>query len=83
MIKSESNNQVVKSFPDLLTESELVEYLRIAEVSKAAEYKHVVANLIRVHGLPRIHICRQPLYPLQAIRRWVREKLAKEQRCEF
>ncbi len=74
----EFNKQTVKSWPDLMTESELVEYLRIPEVSKAKDYGCVVDNLKRAHGLPCIHIARQPLYPVAAIRRWVEEKLQKE-----
>lgn len=76
---AESNNQTVKSWPDLLTESELVEYLRIADVSRAKNFRYVIDNLKRMRGLPSIHICRQPLYPLSAIRKWVEEKVAKEQ----
>jgi len=74
----ESNNQLVKSWPDLMTESELVEYLRIAEVSKAKDYGYVVDNLKRMHGLPAIHISRKSLYPLTAIRRWIDQKVEKE-----
>ena len=79
MDESKSNNQTVKSWPDLMTESELVEYLRIPEVSKAKDYDCVVDNLKRMQDLPSIHICRQPLYPLAAIRKWIEEKVAKEQ----
>lgn len=56
-----------KPCPALLTEQELIEFLRIPEVSKAKEYRHVVANLKRVHDLPCIHIGRQPLYPLESV----------------
>lgn len=65
--------------PELLTEAELIQYVRIPLVSSAADYGNVIANLKRVHGLPCIHISKQPLYPLEAIRRWVQEKTAKEQ----
>ncbi|MCP4707599.1 MAG: hypothetical protein GY869_03155 [Planctomycetes bacterium] len=64
-------------FPDLLTESELIEYLRIPEVSKAKNYHNVIDNLKRYHGLPRIHISGQPLYPLEAIQEWIRNQTAK------
>ena len=79
MEKVKSNNQVVKSWPDLMTESELVEYLRIPLIAKTENYKNVVDNLKRTQGLPSVHICRQPLYPLAAVRRWVEEKVEKEQ----
>jgi hypothetical protein len=65
--------------PDLLTEAELIQYLRIPLVSSATDYGNVIANLKRMHGLPCIHISKQSLYPLEAIRRWVQEKIAKEQ----
>jgi hypothetical protein len=64
--------------PDLLTETELIQYLRIPLVSKAADYGNVVDNLKRFHDLPCIHISKQPLYPLEAIRRWVQEKIIRE-----
>ena len=58
----------------LLTESELVEYLRIPAVSKAADYRNVISNLKRFHDLPRIHICGRPLYPRKAIDLWIEAK---------
>jgi hypothetical protein len=68
------------SCPDLLTEDELIRFLRIPAVSKAEDYSNVIANLKRMHDLPCIHICKQPLYPLAAVRRWIEEKLQKERR---
>lgn len=65
---------------ELMTEAELVVFLRIPEISKAEDYANVIENLKRMHNLPCIHICKQPLYPLEAIRRWIEEKLSKEQR---
>ena len=58
----------------LLTENELIEFLRIPEVSKAADYHNVIENLKRMHGLPRIHICGKPLYPIEAVKNWIKEK---------
>ncbi len=66
--------------PALMTEAELIRFLRIPEISKAKDHSNVVANLKRMHDLPCIHICKQPLYPLDAIRKWIEEKLLKEQR---
>ena len=43
--------------PELLTEAELIEFLRIPEISKAKNYHNVIYNLKRFHDLPRIHIC--------------------------
>ena len=65
-------------FPELMTETELVHFLRIHNVSQATNPHNVVENLKRFHRLPCIHISRQPLYPLTAVRRWVEDKLVKE-----
>jgi hypothetical protein len=65
-------------FPELMTETDLVHFLRISDVSQATNPHHVVENLKRFHQLPCIHISRRPLYPLAAVRRWVEDKLAKE-----
>ena len=72
----EEPNQV--GFPELMTETELTHFLRIPDVSPGANPHNVVDNLKRFHQLPCIHISRQPLYPLVAVRRWVEDKLAKE-----
>jgi len=65
-------------FPELMTEAELMRFLRIPDVSHGANPSNVVENLKRFHHLPCIHISRQPLYPLTAVRRWVEDKLVKE-----
>ncbi len=61
-------------YPDLLTENELISFLRIPEVSNAADYHNVIENLKRMHDLPRVHICGKPLYPIEAVRKWIKEK---------
>ena len=63
----------MQPYPDIMTEEELIRYLRIPEVSKATDYHNVIENLRRMHDLQYIHICRQPLYPLEAIIKWVEE----------
>jgi len=68
------------SFSEILTQQELIRYLRIPEISRARDHANVIDNLKRYHGLPCIHISKQPLYPLAVVRRWVREKLIEEQR---
>jgi hypothetical protein len=65
-------------FPELMTETELMHFLRIPDVSHGANPHHVVENLKRFHQLPCIHISRQPLYPLAAVKRWVEDKLVRE-----
>ena len=67
------------NFPELMTEQELVEFLRIPEVSKSEDYGNVIKNLKRMRGLPALHICRQPLYSREAIRHWIEQQTEKEQ----
>jgi len=65
--KIPNNPKTILTVPELLTETELIEYLRIPEISKSKNFSNVVANLKRYHDLPRIHICGQPLFPREAI----------------
>jgi hypothetical protein len=60
--------------PELLTEEELIAFLRIPLISNSKNHYNVIDNLKRMHGLPRIHICGKPLYPLEAIRQWIANK---------
>lgn len=64
--------------PDLLTEEELIRFLRIPEISKAQDYHNVIAHLKRMHNLPCVHICSQPLYFLEDIYDWLRAKRRME-----
>lgn len=75
-MKSKTNSNSVK---DLMTQAELIEYLRIPEISKTKNYDNVVDNLKRMHDLPCIHISKQPLYPLDSVRKWVTLKVEREQ----
>jgi hypothetical protein len=75
----DTNVNTAFGYPELMTQLELIEYLRSPEVSTAGNYSNVVDNLKRLHGLPCIHISKQPLFPLEAIRQWIREKLTREQ----
>ena len=63
---------------ELMTESEVIQFLRIPEVSNSKNYHNVIENLKRMHDLPRIHICGKPLYPREAIREWIRQKTTNE-----
>lgn len=65
--------EILLNLPDLLSEKELIQYLRIPEVSRAKDHRNVIDNLKRFHDLPRIHICGKPLYPLEAIREWIKK----------
>ena len=76
-MEPEPNNQSV-GIRELMTETELVEFLRIPMVSKSKDHHNVIANLKRMRSLPCIHICRQPLYPREAIQSWIQEQTEKE-----
>jgi hypothetical protein len=60
---------------ELMTESEVIQFLRIPELSSSKDYHNVIENLKRVRGLPRIHICRKALYPKKAILEWVERQI--------
>jgi hypothetical protein len=60
--------------PELLTEEELILFLRIPNISNAKDYSNVIDHLKRMHCLPRIHICGKILYPTEAIKEWIRKK---------
>ena len=61
--------------PDLMTEAELVEYLRIPEVSAANNPRNVIDNLKRAKNLPCIHISNKCLYPRDAVRDWIMQQI--------
>ena len=67
-------NYSLGTLPELMTEEEVIQYLRIPEVSKSEDYHNVIENLKRFRDLPRIHICNKALYPLEAIRKWIQKE---------
>jgi hypothetical protein len=81
-IKTEDLDQHQKSLCSgglsLMTEEELIEFLRIPEISKAKNHGYVIENLRRMHDLPCVHICRQPLYPLKSVLEWLDQQVEKE-----
>ncbi len=60
---------------ELMTESEVVQFLRIPEISNSKNYHNVIEHLKKFRGLPRIHICRKALYPKKAILEWVERQI--------
>ncbi len=70
----------LSAYPLLLTEDELVALLRIPEVSKTGNHHYVVQNLMRMHDLPCIHISKTPLYPFEAVRQWILDKVELEKK---
>ena len=67
-----------QTYPYLLTEEELITFLRIPEISTSQNYHNVIENLKRIHGLPRLHLCGKVLYPLEATKEWVRQNTVFE-----
>ena len=59
---------------ELMTEFEVIQFLRIPEISGSKNYHNVIEHLKKFRGLPRIHICRKALYPKKAILKWVEKE---------
>ena len=60
--------------PIVMTEEELIRFLRIPEISSSKNHRNVVENLKRLRNLPRIHICNKTLYPKEAILKWIEQE---------
>ena len=67
-LKTVSNNY------ELMTEEELLKFLRIPEISNSNNHHNVIEHLKRYRNLPRIHICNKALYPKKAILEWVEKE---------
>jgi len=61
--------------PTVMTEEELILFLRIPEISHATDYRHVIENLKRNHGLPRVHLCGKTVYPTHSVRQWLQQQV--------
>ena len=59
---------------ELMTEAELIRFLRVPEISNSKDYHNVIDHLKKFRGLPGIHICRKALYPKKAILEWVEKE---------
>jgi hypothetical protein len=57
--------------PTVMTEEELIQFLRIPEISNASNHRHAIENLKRAHGLPRIHLCGKTVYLADSIKQWL------------
>ena len=57
--------------PTIMTEEELIRFLRIPEISSAKSHRNVVENLKRTRGLPRIHLCGKAVYLTDAVKAWL------------
>lgn len=65
----------ISSNSELMTESEVIQFLRIPEISNSKNYHNVIEHLKKFRGLPRIHICRKALYPKKAILEWMEKEI--------
>ena len=61
--------------PNLMTEDELIRFLRIPELSKSKDFHNTIENLKRMHDLPRVHISGKTLFPLEAINKWLQNRV--------
>ncbi len=61
--------------PTVMTEEELIRFLRIPEISGATNYGNVIQNLKRAHSLPRIHLCGKTLYLTESVKRWLQQRV--------
>ena len=59
--------------PTIMTEEELIQFLRIPEISSAGNHRHVIENLKRKHGLPRIHLCGKTVYLMDSVKQWLQQ----------
>ncbi len=65
--------------PTVMTEDELIRFLRISEISRAENHRHVVENLKRKHGLPRIHLCGRSVYLTDSVKQWLQQRVTSGQ----
>ena len=61
--------------PTVMTEEELIRFLRIPEISNAKSHRNVVENLKRTRDLPRIHLCGNTVYLADAVKVWLENLL--------
>jgi len=57
-----------------MTQNELVQFLRIPEISSAKNQHNVIEHLKRHRSLPRIRLYNKTLYPLNAILEWIEKE---------
>lgn len=72
--KNQVCQDIINSYPDLLTENELIAFLRIPEISGSQNYHNVVEHLKKVRGLPRIRMCNKVLFPKKAVLNWIEKE---------
>ena len=73
MHKTDSIINTDKGF-ELMTEAELIQFLRIPEISGSTNFHNVIEHLKRNRDLPRIHICNKALYPKKSVLEWIEKE---------
>ena len=83
-MSNQNNNQIASTcfpdgrpVPDLMTEREVIEFLRIPEVTTSTDHHNVIYNLKRHRDLPRIHICKGALFPRDAVVEWIKNETVR------
>lgn len=61
--------------PDLLTEEDLIRYLRIPEVSTSTDYGNVIDNLVKMRDLPTLHLSNRRLFSRLAVMEWIQKQI--------
>ena len=61
--------------PTVMTEEELIRFLRIPEISNAGRPRNVADNLKRTRGLPRIHLCGKTVYLTDSVKAWLEDHI--------
>jgi hypothetical protein len=69
--KTSDGMSALQPVPQLMTQNEVVRFLRIPEISAARNQHNVIEHLKRHRKLPRIRLCNKTLYPLGAILKWI------------
>ncbi len=62
--------------PAVMTEEEVIRFLRIPEISKANDHRNVIANLKRMHNLPRVHLCGKTVYLTETVKQWLEGRVS-------
>jgi hypothetical protein len=65
--------------PSVMTEKELIRFLRIPQVSNPKNRRNVVENLKRSRNLPRIRLCRKTVYLTDAVKAWLENHITSGQ----
>jgi hypothetical protein len=65
--------------PTVMTEEELIRFLRIPEISHAKNHQNVIENLKRKYGLLRIHLCGKTVYLTESVKTWLENHITSGQ----